>query len=178
MIMLKIYYSPNLAFNLVSVSDLLRLDYEVEFSKNVCKILNRHKKCLISIPKGHDNLYSIDIEQLRNLTNDQISNSSNIIKCVSSISSNMNNNARTQNDNEIKEIVAKRNNDNSGRLGDEFPLFIADAKDVDATELLHRRLCHAHVNGIISSIRNKCFTGINVDVKDLNPNYFCDICPL
>ena len=65
----KIYYSPYLAFNFLSVIDLLRLDYEVEFSKNICKIFNRHKKCLISIPKGQDNLYSIDIEQLRNLIN-------------------------------------------------------------------------------------------------------------
>ena len=130
----------------------------------MCKIFNRHQKCLISIPKGLDNLYCISIEQLKHLSNP---------KC--------DNNINDSNSSQIIQVASEpiiKYEPPSEILMNELPVFIAYSKDVNVTELIHRRLCHANINGIISSLRNNRFSGINVDVHQLNPQYFCDVCPL
>jgi hypothetical protein len=74
----NIYYAPDLAFNLMSLNDFSERGFTVEFSNNKCHILDGLKNRLISIPKGTDNLYSINIDQLRDLSNYIDSNSCNI----------------------------------------------------------------------------------------------------
>ena len=170
----QIFYSPHLAFNLVSVHDFLKYGFSVEFSGNLCSIFNINKVCILKIFKGSDNLFSININQLRefqsnsgetnfrNINHDTVVNSAPI---NSSETIDIYDNACVdENSNEISMEMVN--------------LLIADAKDIDISELLHRRLCHVNLNGIISCIRNQCVTGIKVNVNDLNPDYFCTICPL
>ena len=59
------------------MNDISSCGFQIEFLKNNCRILDSFKNCLLSIVKGPDNLYSISIEQIKDLSNPLDSDSSN-----------------------------------------------------------------------------------------------------
>ena len=64
----QIFYGSNLAFNILSVYDLSRHGLHVEFFGNFCRILDGYKTFLLQISRGSDNLFSINIDQVRELS--------------------------------------------------------------------------------------------------------------
>ena len=161
----KILYAPDFAFNLVAVN---------EFSENKCKIMDGHKNCIISIFRGSYNLFCISSDQLRLLSNhiEEFRNCNCNSNLISTTNQFQESNLIQNFDQEpvISEISDISMND--------VQLLIRDAKDINLTALIHNRLGHANVQGIISSLRNKIFTGINVQIYDIDPNYFCSTCPI
>ena len=170
----NIYYAPDLAFNLMSLNDFSERGFTVEFSKNNCHILDGLKNRLLSISKGTDNLYSINIDQLRDLSNYIDSNiSCNISDLPPAIlESEIYGNSNA-------EVTPTENFINSPHIIGNFDeLLISDAKDLNPSEVLHCRFGHANIPGILSSIRNRNVSGINFNISDIDPKYFCSKCPL
>ena len=53
----NIYFTPDLALNLLSVKDISTCWFLIEFSKNSSRIFNGKKNYLFTINKGSDNLF-------------------------------------------------------------------------------------------------------------------------
>ena len=57
-------------------------------------------------------------------------------------------------------------------------LMVRDAKDLDITALIHNRVGHVNIHGIISSVTNNDFIGQNAKVLGIDPNYFFPTRPI
>ena len=164
----NIYYAPDLAFNLISINDFSARGLSVEFSKNNCNILDGLKNRLISISKGTDNLFSINIDQLRDLSNYLVANNScNISNLVPA------NLVSESCGNLEPEMLKSENFINSPNIfGNSDEALISDAKDLNSSEILHCRFGHANIPGILSSIRNRNVSGINLNISESTRNTF------
>jgi len=170
----QIFYGSNLAFNILSVYDLSRHGLHVEFFGNFCRILDGYKNCLLQISRGSDNLFSINIDQVRELSSileSKLSDISAKSEFINSPTSNLGSNDLQNPEIENSDIIPSD-------LDEPSDLLIADAKDIDPTQLWHCRLGHVNVPGIITCFKNGLVNGENAKFSNLNPKYFCPTCPI